>query len=57
MEQSKIYVDILQLKKTDYGINAIGAIVKEPSINLDDSIYVDFIGEWHLSNSGLYYEK
>ena len=38
-------------------INAIGAIVKEPSINLDDSIYVDFIGEWHLSNSGLYYEK
>lgn len=38
-------------------INAIGAIVKEPEVNLDDSIYVDFIGEWHLSNSGLYYEK
>lgn len=38
-------------------INIIGAIVKKPSVNLDNSIYVDFIGEWHLSNSGLYYEK
>ena len=38
-------------------INLIGVIVKEPSVNLDNSIYVDFIGEWHLSNSGLYYEK
>ena len=38
-------------------INAIGAIVKEPEVNLDNSIYVDFIGEWHLANSGLYYEK
>lgn len=38
-------------------INAIGAISKEPAVNLDNNIYVDFIGEWHLSNSGLYYEK
>ena len=38
-------------------INAIGAIAKEPSVNLDNSIYVDFIGTWHLSDSGLYYEK
>ena len=38
-------------------INKAGAISKEPSINLDNSIYVDFIGTWHLSDNGLYYEK
>jgi len=38
-------------------INKAGTIVKEPSINLDNSIYIDFIGEWHLSDNGLYYEK
>lgn len=38
-------------------INSIGAIAKEPGVNLDNSIYIDFIGEWHLANSGLYYEK
>ena len=38
-------------------INAIGAISKEPTINLDNSIYIDFIGTWHLSDSGIYYEK
>lgn len=38
-------------------INKIGAIVKEPSVNLDFSIYIDFIGEWHLADNGLYYEK
>lgn len=38
-------------------INAIGTVVKEPDVNLDNSIFVDFIGEWHLSNSGLYYQK
>lgn len=38
-------------------INKAGAISKEPSVNLDNSIYIDFIGEWHLSDNGLYYEK
>ena len=38
-------------------INKIGAIAKEPSVNLDNSIYINFIGEWHLSDNGLYYEK
>ncbi len=38
-------------------INKIGAISCEPSVNLDNSIYIDFIGSWHLSDSGLYYEK
>lgn len=38
-------------------INQVGVITKEPSVNLDDNIYIDFIGVWHLSNNGLYYEK
>ncbi len=38
-------------------INKVGAVSKEPSVNLDNNIYIDFIGEWHLSNNGLYYEK
>lgn len=38
-------------------INKAGAISQEPGINLDNSIYIDFIGTWHLSDSGLYYEK
>lgn len=38
-------------------INKVGAISKEPSVNLDNSIYIDFIGDWHLSDNGLYYEK
>ena len=38
-------------------INKSGVISKEPSVNLDNSIYIDFIGTWHLSDNGLYYEK
>ena len=38
-------------------INKAGVISKEPSVNLDSSIYIDFIGTWHLSDNGLYYEK
>ena len=38
-------------------INKTGAISLEPSVNLDNSIYIDFIGTWHLSDNGLYYEK
>lgn len=38
-------------------INKVGAISCEPTINLDNNIYIDFIGAWHLSDSGLYYEK
>ncbi|MBQ3145237.1 MAG: WG repeat-containing protein [Clostridia bacterium] len=38
-------------------INKVGAIAKEPSVNLDNSIYIDFIGEWYLSDNGLYYQK
>lgn len=38
-------------------INQVGVIIQEPSVNLDNSIYIDFIGIWHLSDNGLYYEK
>ena len=38
-------------------INKVGAISKNTEVNLDNNLYIDFIGEWHLNNSGLYYEK
>ncbi len=38
-------------------INKVGAVSCEPTVNLDNSIYIDFIGTWHLNDSGLYYEK
>lgn len=38
-------------------IDKAGIISKEPEANLDSSIYIDFIGEWHLADNGLYYEK
>lgn len=34
-----------------------GTIALDTTVNLDDSIYIDFIGEWHLSDDGLYYTK
>lgn len=34
-----------------------GAIAKNTTINLDNSIYIDFIDVWHLSDDGLYYTK
>ena len=34
-----------------------GVIALDTSVNLDDSIYIDFIDIWHLSDDGLYYTK
>jgi len=34
-----------------------GAIVCELKVNLDNNIYSNFIGEWHLSDEGIYYVK
>lgn len=34
-----------------------GSVALEPTVNLDNSIYINFIGEWHLSDDGLYYTK
>ena len=36
-------------------INQVGAEVLSPSVNLDSNIYIDFIGRWHLDDSGLFY--
>ena len=38
-------------------INKAGAVSQNVAVNLDNNIYIDFIGTWHLSNNGLYYEK
>ena len=38
-------------------IDKAGKIILEPSVNLDSSIYINFIANWHLNDSGLYYEK
>ena len=34
-----------------------GSVALIPEVNLDNSIFVDFIGKWHLSDDGLYYTK
>ena len=34
-----------------------GKVVLQPQVNVDNSIYVDFIGEWHLADEGFYYTK
>lgn len=34
-----------------------GKQVLVPSVNLDDSIYIDFIRQWHLADEGIYYTK
>lgn len=38
-------------------IDKIGKIILEPTVNLDNSIFVQFIGQWHLDDSGIYYTK
>ena len=34
-----------------------GKVVLQPQVNLNDSIYIDFIREWHLADEGIYYTK
>ena len=34
-----------------------GKVVMQPKVDLDGSIYTDFIGEWHLADEGIYYTK
>ena len=38
-------------------LNKNGSVATTPSVNLDNSIFIDFIDEWHLSDDGLYYTK
>ena len=34
-----------------------GKEILKPQVNLDNNIYIDFIGEWHLADEGIYYTK
>lgn len=38
-------------------IDKSGKVVLEPQVNLDNNIYIDFIGKWHLADEGIYYTK
>ena len=38
-------------------IDKSGKLVLEPSVNLDNNLYIDFIGTWHLADEGFYYTK
>lgn len=38
-------------------IDKAGKLVLEPSVNLDNNLYADFVGTWHLSDEGIYYTK
>ena len=41
----------------DFVIDKDGKMVLQPSVNLDNSIYIDFIRDWHLADEGIYYTK
>ena len=71
-KSGKIVVDYIYDDATEqnpYGFAAVkkdglwGSLTKNgtealtTSVDLDDSIYVDFVGKWHLSDDGLYYTK
>lgn len=38
-------------------IDRAGKLVLEPSVNLDNNLYIDFVGKWHLADEGIYYTK
>jgi len=38
-------------------IDKAGKLVLEPSVNLDNSLYIDFVNKWHLADEGIYYIK
>ena len=38
-------------------IDRTGKVVLQPQVNLDNNIYIDFIGDWHLADEGIYYTK
>ncbi len=71
-KSGEVVVDYIYEDATEQNSNGFAAVKKdgvwgsidqagiptlETSVNLDNNIYIDFIGPWHLSNSGLYYEK
>lgn len=38
-------------------IDKTGRLMLQPSVDLSNNIYIDFIREWHLADEGIYYTK
>ena len=56
-EQNKYGYSAIKQNGLWGSIDKGGKVVLEPEVNLDSSIYIDFIGEWHLADEGIYYTK
>lgn len=56
-EQNKYGYSAIKQNGLWGSIDKGGKVVLEPQVNLDSSIYIDFIGEWHLADEGIYYIK
>lgn len=56
-EQNEYGYAAVKLNGTWGSIDRTGKRVQEPTLNLDNNIYIYFIDKWHLSDSGLYYTK
>lgn len=56
-EQNQYGYSAIKLNGVWGAIDKGGKVVLEPQVNLDNSIYIDFIREWHLADEGIYYTK
>lgn len=56
-EQNAYGFSAIKLNGLWGSIDRTGKIVLQPQVNLDNSIYIDFIREWHLADEGYYYTK
>ena len=56
-EQNQYGFAAIKLNGLWGAIDKGGKVVMQPQVNLDNSIYIDFIREWHLADEGIYYTK
>lgn len=56
-EQNKYGYAAIKLNGLWGSIDKTGKVTLIPQVNLDESIYIDFIREWHLADEGIYYTK
>lgn len=56
-EQNEYGYSAIKLNGVWGAIDKGGKVILEPQVNLDNNIYIDFIGEWHLADEGIYYTK
>ena len=56
-EQNSLGFAAIKLNGLWGSIDKSGKIVLQPQVNLDESIYIDFIRDWHLADEGIYYTK